>query len=98
MSRSDVQEYRLVAGGKGGAGELRAEKLRMAKYIFHNAAEFDGIVQLSVCLDCSNVSGRELLTAAISSAKLRKCMWLPVQDMRVSAEPLATRAMHHSDT
>jgi hypothetical protein len=81
IRRDGSGELRLVRGGLRSCAELRAEKLLMSKYVFHHAAEFEGQLQLSMCLDCSGVAGHELLTLAVSAPKSGKHVWLPVQVM-----------------
>ena len=72
---------RLAKGAKRTTSVYLAERLLMAKYVYHNAAMLEKQNQLSICVDCSSVSGHELLTTAVAAPAAKQNMWLPPQDL-----------------
>lgn len=72
---------RVVLGKDSGRGlnEQRSEQLQMAAYLEHSNRTIGGAAQFSLPVDCSSVSGREVLTMALFSTAKRQAVWLPLQ-------------------
>ena len=75
-----------------------AEKAQLSMYLEHGAEAFDSVVQNYMTVDCSSVSGRELLTLGFGTPacaldKAEYAMWLPCQDMLSSVVPFSSFSM-----
>ena len=75
-----------------------AEKAQLSMYLEHGAEAFENVVQNYMTVDCSSVSGRELLTLGFGTPacaldKAEYAMWLPCQDMLSSVVPFSSFSM-----